>query len=156
MNHIEFSRNLIKGRIAEVIFEEMFRESGQYTILRFGYEYLTPELAQYQHLLKEKGILDSIRHSPDFILISNDKTKVYMVEVKYRTSLDLQELELISQQTLDRWPPSPWLFIASPQGFYFSPCSSVANRKEIGLLSNNWVAKEIQEKYLGLFNEFAE
>lgn len=155
MNHIDFSRDLIKGRIAEIIFEEMFRESGQYTILRFGYEYLTPELAQYQHLLKEKGILDSIRHSPDFILISNDKTEVYMVEVKYRTHLDISEIKHTAQQTLDRWPPSPWLFIASPHGFYFSPCNSIISNGGIGELYTKWVTQEVQQKYLRLFNEFA-
>lgn len=155
MNHIDFSRNLIRGRIAEIIFEEMFRESDQFTILRFGYEYLTPELAQYQHLLKEKGILDSLRHSPDFILISNDKTEVYMVEVKYRTNLDLTEITHTAKHTLDRWPPSPWLFVASPKGFYFSPCHSIINNNNIYPLGNNWVTKEIQQKYLKLFNEFA-
>ena len=33
-----FIKDLIKGKIAEIIFEQMFRESGRYTILHSGYE----------------------------------------------------------------------------------------------------------------------
>jgi len=43
--NIDFSRDLIKGRIAEVIFEQMFREQGQYTVIPFGYEQTVPTLA---------------------------------------------------------------------------------------------------------------
>ena len=46
----QFSHELIKGKIAELIFEMMFREAGRFTS-SFGYEYTLPEIAQYQHLL---------------------------------------------------------------------------------------------------------
>jgi hypothetical protein len=40
--HEEFIKDLVKGKIAEIIFEQMFRESGRYTILHSGYEYTLP------------------------------------------------------------------------------------------------------------------
>lgn len=46
MNNISFTKNLIKGKIAEIIFENMLREAGIFTILHFGYEYILPELAK--------------------------------------------------------------------------------------------------------------
>ena len=33
---------MIKGKIAEIIFEQIFRESGRYTMLHSGYEYTLP------------------------------------------------------------------------------------------------------------------
>lgn len=37
---IEFSRKLIKGKIAEVIFEQMMREEKRYTVIPFLYSFL--------------------------------------------------------------------------------------------------------------------
>ncbi len=45
----KFSHDLIKGKVAELIFALMFRDVGKFTILRFAYEYTLPELAQYQN-----------------------------------------------------------------------------------------------------------
>ncbi|MDE2096048.1 MAG: hypothetical protein KGL39_02265 [Patescibacteria group bacterium] len=42
---ISFFRDLLKGKIAEVIFEQMFRDCGKFTILPFGYEKTVPEVA---------------------------------------------------------------------------------------------------------------
>lgn len=81
MTNTEFLRELIKGKIAEIIFEQMFREAGEFTILWFGYEYTSPELAQYQHLLTEhKEVLADIRHTPDFILVEPSEGKYFWLK----------------------------------------------------------------------------
>lgn len=154
-NSIEFSRNLIKGRIAEIIFEQMFRESGKFTILRSGYEYTFPELAQYRQLPEVELYLKRIRHNVDFILISDNKKEVYLVEVKYRTDLKDEDIKKIASETREVQDPS-WLFVASPsRGFFFEPCNTVLrNHGKIGRLYEKWVDKDIQEKYLKLMNEF--
>ena len=153
-NKIRFSKDLIKGKIAEIVFEQMFRDGGKYTILRFGYEYTTPELAQYQHLVELKDVLQNIRHTPDFILMSQNKKEVYLVEVKYRSNLIPDEINKIAQETLQIWNPS-WLFVATPQGFFFEPCNTIANREgKIGELFDKWVSKETQKKYVDLLNHF--
>lgn len=149
-----FAKHLIKGKIAEIIFELMFCEAGKYTVLHSGYEYTLPELAQYHHLAEVKAVFENIKNAPDFILISNDKTEVHLVEVKYRTDRDPKELQAIADKTLKTWNPS-WLFVASPDGFFFGPCNSVSNDNgEIGPLYEKWVPMEIQKKYLALMNQF--
>ena len=34
---ITFSRNLVKGKIAETVFAQMLRSTGEFTVLEFGY-----------------------------------------------------------------------------------------------------------------------
>ena len=150
---IQFSRNLIKGKIAEVIFEQMIREEGRYEIIPFGYEHTVPALAQYRHLVQVQKVIDNISDAPDFALISNDKSQVYMVEVKYRIGHSAEDIKDVAASILERWYPS-WLFIATPQGFYCAPCSSIAETGKISPLSTNWVTAERQAEYLNLLNEF--
>src|SRR5262249_17675797 len=119
MSHdpIDFARQLIKGRIAEVIFERMIRDEGRYTVIPFGYEQTVPTLAQYQHLAQIRQVMDNISDAPDFVLVSDDKTSVYLVEVKYRSAMHTDDIQGIASALLKRWDPS-WLFVATPDGFY--------------------------------------
>lgn len=151
--HIDFSRNLIKGKIVEVIFEQMIREEGRYTVIPFGYEHTTPTLAQYRHISEVPKVIDNISEAPDFALISEDKTKIYLVEIKYQKIFNFLEIQKNAEKLLKRWE-SPWIFIATPNNFYCSPCSSVVRDKKINILSENWVAKERQIAYLNLLKEF--
>src|SRR6266566_3750037 len=121
---VEFSKQLIKGKIAELVFEEMFRTSEEFTIIPLGYEHTTPMLAQYQHHIQVKEVLDNIRNAPDFALISQDKNRVFLVEVKYRHSIHREDILEIAHKTLSRWNPC-FLFVASNDKFYFSPCSTL-------------------------------
>jgi hypothetical protein len=132
----------------------MFREAGEFTILPFGYERTLPTLAQYAREVKYKPVLDNVRTSPDFILISRDKTEVYMIEVKYRSNPTPEELLKIAEDIKDRWN-SIWVFLATPKGFYFDSCTEIIkNKGEIGTLHDSWVSADIQQKYLELLNEF--
>lgn len=154
MDNIGFSETLLKGKIAEIVFEQMFRKADKFTILHGGYEYVFPELAQYQHLPEVQTYIENIRHLPDFVLISNDKKKAFLVEVKYRSQATAYDLKRIAQNTLKTWNPS-WLFVASPEGFFFAPTSSVVkNDGEINRLSSNWVDKKTQEQYLQVLRKF--
>lgn len=154
MNNLDFTENLIKGRIAETIFEQMFRESEHLTILKFGYENTSPELAQFQHHLKNKKVLDKVRNAPDFLLISKDHTQAYFVEVKFRNEITHTEIKEIAEQVLQQADPS-WLFVATHEGFFFEPCHTIVNNDgAISTLGENWVPKTIQEEYLALLNIF--
>lgn len=151
---VNYTRNLIKGKIAELIFQEMFSVSEKLTILPIGYEHTTPILAQYQHHVQIKQVLDNIRHAPDFALISQDKTQVYLVEVKYRSSFTNEQLLDIAQDLCTRWNPSH-LFLATRDHFYFSPCNTIVHANgTIEELKESWVAKEVQRAYLDLLQEF--
>jgi len=152
--HINFIKQLVKGKIAEIIFEQMFRESSKFTILHSGYEYTLPELAQYQNFAEVKAVMTNIRNAPDFILISQDKKEVHLVEVKYRNQLYLKDIREIAENLLKNWNPS-WLFVATPNGFYFEPCNKILNNNgEIKSLYETWIDFETQKEYLKLLNEF--
>jgi|SRR3989344_8760354 len=152
--HKIFIYDLIKGKIAETVFEHMFRDSKKYTVLRSGYEYTLPELAQYQEHIEVKSVIENIRNAPDFILITNDKKKVYLVEVKYRRQRTAPDIKEVSEKILKTWNPS-WLFVASPDGFFFEPCNTiVSNNGEIGELYPTNISQEIQKEYLELLNAF--
>lgn len=154
---IEFSRNLIKGRIAEVIFEQMIREEDRYTVIPFGYEHTMPLLAQYRHLIEVEHVINNIADAPDFALLSSgkiqDKTKLYLVEVKYQKTLNIEELKKHAGKLKERWE-YPWLFVATSEGFYCGMCRDVLDRNEIKLLPESWVTADRQKTYLKLLNEF--
>lgn len=150
---IEFSRNLIKGRIAEVVFEQMIRDEERYTVIPFGYEHTMPTLAQYRNVVEIQKIIDNISDAPDFALISEDKTKVYLVEVKYQAKLDIEALKQYAEKLLERWE-YPWLFVATPGGFLCGQCWKMQDENPLYDLPESWVAKERQAEYLKLLNEF--
>lgn len=149
-----FEHKLIKGRIAETVVELMFRETKKFTVLHFGYESTVPLLAQYREVVVMKKVLDQVSNSPDFVLVTENKEQVYFVEVKYRGSFDAAEILEIAQDLAKKWELSH-LFIVSRDGFFFSPVNTIIkNGGEIEPLSSNWVTRDIQEKYLGITNDF--
>jgi len=151
----DFSRKLIKGKIAEIIFQQLFREQGGYTIIPFGYEYTVPQLAQCTSANRQaKRVIDNIKHAPDFALVSTNNQSVYLVEVKFmRKYSEKYALEDANYQK-ERWDPS-WIFIATLDGFFFDHCGSIVSHAGLAKpLAESWVNKELQEKYLELLKEF--
>lgn len=131
----------------------MFRKAGRFTVLPFGYERTLPEVAQHVEMVKFKPVLEDIRNAPDFILISHDRTEVFIVEVKYRKTPNWQEMEDIARNMKDRWT-AIWLFVATPEQFYFDSCTNIIKNggavKELG----DWVSQDIQKEMRDLMNEF--
>ncbi len=131
----------------------MIRDEERYTVIPFGYEHTMPTLAQYRELAEVPKIIDNISDAPDFALISEDKTKIYLVEVKYQHELNIGELKKYADKLLKRWD-YPWIFVATPEGFRCGLCKSVSEEGRINELSENWVTKGRQAEYLKLLNEF--
>ncbi len=153
---IEFSKNLIKGKIAEVVFEQMFREAKKFTIIPFGYENVIPELSQCDNFSNSmaKKVIDNIRNAPDFALISNNKKIVLLVEVKYRLTYDKNEIKEIAEKQKEKWDPS-FLFIATSKKFYFDTCLRIVKKDGMASdLSPVCVSNETQNKYLELIRKF--
>lgn len=151
---IEFSEQLIKGKIAELIFSQMFRNSNKFTVIPFGYENTFPEIAQYAYMADNTQVLDTIRSAPDFALVSHDKRDVYLIEVKYRSFIDKKHVKEMAEKIQNRWK-SVQLFIATPTGFYFGNCSEIVSSE--GIISNlntAWVSENDQKEYVRLLNEF--
>ncbi|OGG03957.1 hypothetical protein A2W14_05845 [Candidatus Gottesmanbacteria bacterium RBG_16_37_8] len=150
----EYIKGLIKGKITEIIFQEMFKQSEEFTVIPIGYEYTVPELAQYQHHIQVKQVLNNIRNAPDFVLISQDKKRVFLVEVKYRVKIEKDEILTIAKRTVSSWSPC-FIFIATKYSFYFSPCSTIILAKgSIEELRTTWVKSNIQKENIEILQEF--
>jgi hypothetical protein len=151
----KYTEDLIKGKITETIFEEMFRTSGEYTVLPLGYEHTTPILAQYQHLVHVKSVLANLRNAPDFALISDDKKSVFLVEVRYKSSFDSQDILKDAQELYDaNWNPC-FLFVASRSGFHYGSVKEIIhNHGVIEELPDVRINKQIQNDFLNLLNSF--
>lgn len=151
---IEFSEQLIKGKIAEMIFSQMFRNSNNFTVIPFGYENTFPEIVQYANLANDKQVFETIRNAPDFALVSHDKRDVYLVEVKYRQNLTNEHIKEMAEKIHNRWK-SVQLFIATPGGFFFGDCSEIIlDKGKISSLDTKWVKQEFQIGYLKLLMSF--
>lgn len=150
----EFSEQLIKGKIAELVFSQMFRNGHKFTVIPFGYENTFPEIPQYANLANDKQAVEIIRSAPDFALVSHDKKEVYLVEVKYRSILSEKYVLEMAEKIQSRWK-SVHLFITTPEGFYFGNCAEIiSNNGIIPKLQNEWVEETIQTDYTRILNEF--
>ncbi|HPW34364.1 MAG TPA: hypothetical protein PK367_01215 [Candidatus Paceibacterota bacterium] len=153
-NQIDFSKKLIKGKIAETLFEQMLREAGCFTILAFGYESVLPELAQRQHDMHAKETMEIIRRAPDFAIINNETHDVHLIEVKYMMNPKTEWILCDAKKIYDSWKPS-YLFLATPKGFFFDKAKTIVdNNGLISPFNHPQIPKELQDKYTALLNEF--
>jgi hypothetical protein len=74
--------NMIKGRIAETLIQELFLSLG-YNVFRYGMENTIPGIMELLRGVRSDVALE-IRRMPDFVM-QNPKTKeVHFIEVKFR------------------------------------------------------------------------
>lgn len=152
--NIHFSRQLIKGRIAEIVFEQMLRDAGCFTVLSFGYENILPELMRRQHDMKMEETMEIIRRAPDFAVINNETHEVHLIEVKYRKSVDPKFVLEVAERMYTSWKPS-FLFIATQKGFYFGKVADIVRDKgHIRPLEHKDIPKELQDRYGELLRVF--
>ncbi len=153
-DQIGFSKNLIKGRIAETIFEQMLRDAGCFTILAFGYESVLPELAHRQHDVRAETTMEIIRRAPDFAVINNNDHEVRLIEVKYMMNPQADWIFRDAEKMYNSWKPA-YLFLATPDGFYFDKAKTIVEKKgDIARLNMPEISIELQEKYTELLNKF--
>lgn len=155
----DFTRRLIKGRIAENIFSQMYRSIGHFTVLEFGYENIVPELVQHgYHEDIEGGIIETLKSAPDFAVIDPDaeNEKVRLVEVKYRQNLDMADTLKTAQHMQKSWNPS-YLFIATLDDFYFGAINDIiASDGWIKPLEDPRLPKHETEQYLRILRDFEQ
>lgn len=155
MNTIKFTRNLVKGRIAETIFSQMLRDAGVFTVLEFGYEKIIPDLLQYNHG-HDDPVIETLRTAPDFAIINRETKEVRLVEVKYRRVLNNLDVKTCAEKMHASWNPS-FLFLATLDGFYFDEVSKIIeNNGNISRLIHPQIPEELQDEYLKILNDFEE
>ncbi len=153
MSSVNFARNLVKGKIAETIFAQMHRETGNFTVLEFGYEKIIPELVQQGY--NESNItIRTLKTAPDFAVINKKTKSVELVEVKYMRSINLNYVLKDAQGMSESWNPS-FLFVAAFDGFYFDNIETIIkNNGNISRLKNSRISLELQNKYLKILTDF--
>lgn len=88
-----FHENMIKGRIAETLIQELFLALG-FNVFRYGMENTIPWIME---LLKwvRGDVAEDIKRMPDFVIHNPKTNSVSFVEVKFRTneSFSINDLE---------------------------------------------------------------
>jgi len=152
-NEVSFARNLVKGKIAETVFAQMLRSTGQFTVLDFGYEKIIPELVG-----RGKGendeMVEALRTAPDFAVINNKTKEVHLIEVKYRKTIKNSDILSIAKRMSQSWNPS-FLFIGTVDGFYFGNVKDIIKAKgKILPLVHPQIPKATQDTFLKILNDF--
>ena len=154
MNDIEFAKNLVKGRIAETLFEQMLRKTDYFTLLSFGYEKTLPELTNRQHDISDEETMKILRHAPDFAVIDNRTHEVHLIEVKYRHTYSTSDNLHVATELYKVWKPA-YLFLATPEKFYLDSAKNITkNDGHMEQLGHDTIPQETQDEYLGVLNGF--
>lgn len=151
--NIYFARSLVKGKIAETIFEQMLREAGVFTVLEFGYEKVIPEILSLRSTQGD-DVVEMLRSAPDFAVIDHSTKKVHLVEVKYQHTINATYVLNAAKRMHKCWNPS-YLFIATLEGFYFDEITRIIkNYGAIAPLQTTQVSQELQNNYLKILQDF--
>lgn len=80
----DFRYNMVKGRVAETLIQELFLSLG-YNVFHYGMERSVPGIT---NLLRRNNtpVAREIRSMPDFVMQDPRRNEVYFVEVKYRAN----------------------------------------------------------------------
>lgn len=154
MKKESFEHKLLKGRIVETLFAQMLRETKNFTVLAFGYENVLPDLTRQQRDIHAEETMETIRRTPDFVVINNKSHEVYLIEVKYRMRPDSKDILKEAKRMATSWRPA-YLFLATPKGFYFDTVSKIIkNNGAISKFHSDYVLSNLQAKYMEMLNEF--
>jgi len=154
MNNIKFTHELIKGKIAEIIFEQMIHNTKGYTVLEFGYEKVVHQLAKAPKSEDAKAMIEIVRKAPDYAIVNEDTHNVTLVEVKYMATKTNGKVNVIAKGIEKSWRHAA-LFIATPNGFFFDQVDTILENKGIiKPFHHGKIQPKVVEQYLAMLNEF--
>jgi isocitrate dehydrogenase len=154
MNNIKFTHELIKGKIAEIIFEQMIHNTKGYTVLEFGYEKVVHQLAKAPKSEDAKAMIEIVRKAPDYAIVNEDTHNVTLVEIKYMAKRTNGKVNTIAKEIERSWRHAA-LFIATPQGFYFDQVDTIIkNKGAIKPFTHAKIPEKLVSQYVAMLNEF--
>lgn len=80
----QYRYNMIKGRIAETLIQELFLQL-KYNVFRYGMENTIPGIMDLLKGVKSE-VANEIKRMPDFVVQNPNNNEVYFVEVKFRAN----------------------------------------------------------------------
>ena len=120
-NH--YAENMLKGRMAETLLDEMLKRSGN-LVYRFGYEAVLQNLMQHEGGIDhESEVGERLRAIPDFVVIDEDGVPSF-VEVKFRRDpMDSPHDETIDRlERTEKYWNALIVFVNSVEKPYFRIC----------------------------------
>lgn len=113
--------NILKGRMAETLVEELLKKSGN-KVYRFGYEAIVQNLVQLdQEFDKQSDVGKRIRVIPDFIVLSKKGNPVF-VEVKFRKDFELYGSDRERLIMVSKFWEAKVIFVTRTRRPYFRIC----------------------------------
>lgn len=88
----KYRYNMIKGRIAETLVQELFLSLG-YNVFRFGMENTIPGIMELLRGVRS-DVAHEIRRMPDFVMQNPSTKEVYFMEVKFRANGEFKMKDL--------------------------------------------------------------
>lgn len=154
MNNIKFTHELIKGKIAEIIFEQMIHNTKGYTVLEFGYEKVVHQLAKAPKSEDARAMIEIVRKAPDYAIVNEDTHMVTLVEVKYMAKRTNGKVHAIAKEIERNWRHAA-LFIATPEGFFFDQVDTIIkNKGAIKSFTHGKIPAKVVDQYVAMLNEF--
>lgn len=145
--------NMIKGRIAETLIQELFL-SLKFNVFRYGMENTIPGIMQ---LLKgvDTDVSKSIRRMPDFVIQNPNDNQVYFIEVKFRASGNFKLKDLPKDYPYK----NAYFIIVSKKHIKCITVDELKDEKEITPTSKNYLGKRkefaLDDEVIKEFREFA-
>lgn len=110
--------SMLKGRMAETLFEELMRQSGN-IVYRFGYEAIVQNLTQLEEKFdRYSEVGKRIRAIPDFIVIDKGGTPIF-VEVKFRWKPELHKDDYKMLEEINKFWSAKMVFVNCWEQPYF-------------------------------------
>ena len=110
--------NMLKGRIAETLIEELLRQSGN-IVYRFGYEAIVQNLVQLEESFdRNSEVGERIRVMPDFIVIDKEG-KPEFAEVKFRWKPELHKYDYEMLEKINKLWSAKVIFVNCQERPYF-------------------------------------
>jgi hypothetical protein len=154
MNNIKVTHELIKGKIVEIIFEQMIHNTKGYTVLEFGYEKTVHQLAKAPKSEDARAMIEIVRKAPDYAIVNEESHNVTLVEIKYMAKRTNGKVNAIAKEIEKSWRHAV-LFIATPDGFYFDQVETIIkNNGVIKPFSHAKIPTKVIAQYQVMLNEF--
>ncbi len=119
--------NILKGRMAESLVEELLKRCGN-KVYRFGYEAVLQNLTQLEKAFdRESKVGQRISSIPDFIVVN--QKKISLVEVKFRTDPRLYEKDVKKLNLIEEFWKAKIILLTLEKPYFRVSNSPYLNKK---------------------------
>ena len=145
--------NMIKGRIAETLIQELFLSLG-YNVFRYGMENTIPGIMELLKGVKSE-VATEIKRMPDFVIQNPKTNEVFFIEVKFRKSGEFQLKDLPKNYPYG----NAYIILVSKKHIKCISVNELINGKTISPITKNFLGNrkefELDKQIIIDFCDFA-